>query len=95
MILEILQISIICVAFYQLGQAGHIFNFYQVLIERLPVWLYKPLGGCGVCFTGQSLFWFYLIEHSKHYNFLDHLLYPSLGIFLATILNYVYEKTGF
>lgn len=94
MLLEIIQITIICVAFYQLGQVGQIFNFYQKLIEGLPEWLSKPLGGCGVCFTGQSLFWYYLIVHFNDYSVVDHLFYPSAGIFLATVLNSIYEKSN-
>jgi putative flippase GtrA len=95
MIIDILKISIICSAFYQLGQTGHIFNWYQRLIENLPEWLMKPLGGCGVCFSGQVLFHYYWITHLQNYNIIDQLFYPAAGIFLATILNYIYEKTGF
>jgi len=31
--------------------------WYHRLILRLPEWLYKPLGGCGACFTGQLTLW--------------------------------------
>lgn len=31
--------------------------WYHKLIVKLPEWLYKPLGGCAVCFTGQLTFW--------------------------------------
>ena len=94
MIKEIFMISVICVMFYETGQTGEIFNWYQRLIGGLPEWLRKPLGGCVRCFTGQSLFWYYLIIHFKDYNIINHLFYPSLGILLATILNYFYEKTS-
>ena len=92
--IEVVKITIICTAFYQLGQVGHIFNFYQKIIGNLPEWLNKPLGGCGVCFTGQVLFWFYLVKYFNDYNLVEHLFYPSFGILLATILNHIYEKIG-
>ncbi len=28
---------------------GMIFHWYNNLIEKLPEWLYKPLGGCIIC----------------------------------------------
>ncbi len=30
---------------------GNIFGWYTELIERLPTWLYYPLGGCIYCFS--------------------------------------------
>lgn len=30
---------------------------YHRLIAKLPEWLYKPLGGCAMCFTGQLTLW--------------------------------------
>lgn len=90
--LEIFQISIICYIFWKLGEVGNIFNFWQVWIERLPWWLGNPLGRCYKCLTGQTLFWAYLILHLRHYNFIDHLFYPSCGILIVTTLNYLYER---
>jgi len=90
--LDITKISIICYLFYALGETGMIFNFYQKWIERFPQWLYKPLGGCYKCLTGQVLTHYYWITHLHDYNVIDQLFYPSMGILIVTILNYLYEK---
>lgn len=37
-------------------------------ILKLPTWLYKPLGGCAVCFTGQLTFWGMLPFWKWHYQ---------------------------
>lgn len=34
---------------------------YRLWLERLPVKVGKPLGLCGVCFTGQAAFWYNLV----------------------------------
>lgn len=91
--LDIAKISIICFAFYILGSPGMIFDWYQKLINPLPEWLWKPLGGCLKCFTGQAAFHYYWITHLKNYNIVDQLFYPSMGILIAILLNYLYEHT--
>jgi hypothetical protein len=92
MLFEIIKISIICFVFWTLSEPGQIFNWYFSLIEDLPHWLQKPLGGCVRCMSGQVLFWYYLIVHFNEYRLLDHLFYPAAGIILATILERLYEK---
>lgn len=93
--IEILKISVITFIFSTLLEEGSIFEWYDKLICRLPEWLYKPLGGCYRCLTGQTLFWYYIIVHFNDYNVIEHLFYPSLGIFLVTIYNYIHEKIRF
>ena len=89
--IEILKISILVVVFYQIGQPGEIFDWYQKSIANLPEWLWKPLGGCVRCFGGQVCFWYFIIKYFHSYNLLDHLVFTAIGIFTATILNYIYE----
>lgn len=36
---------------------GNIFYWYRLQIDKLPMWLYKPLGGCTVCYSGQVALW--------------------------------------
>jgi hypothetical protein len=59
-IFNALQVAICCRAFLWLTEAGQIFALYGRFLHRLewksPV-LYKPLGGCLQCFTGQVAFW--------------------------------------
>lgn len=92
MILEIIKISVIVFIFVKMGEPGMVFSWYQKLIEGLPEWLWKPLGGCVMCLCGQTLFWAYLILHFKDYNFINHLFYPSLGIFLVVIYDFIFDK---
>jgi len=91
--LDVVRISIICFAFYILGEPGMIFDWYQKLINRLPEYLWKPLGGCYKCFTGQVLMHYYWITHLHNYNIIDQLFYPSCGILIVITLNYLYERT--
>lgn len=92
MIYDIAKISLIAYVFYTLKEEGMIFSFYSRWIERLPDWLYKPLGGCFVCLTGQTLFHYYWITHLTDWNIVDQLFYPSLGIALSLTYNYLYER---
>ena len=59
---EIFKISLIGFMFSALAQDNHtLFTWYGDLIERLPWYLCKPLGGCYRCFVGQLCLWFYLL----------------------------------
>lgn len=54
-IAEIVSVSILLTPFlsfmlYDFMQDGMIFGWYGKLIDRLPTWLNKPLGGCLKCF---------------------------------------------
>ncbi len=92
MIAEIAKITLIVYIFYTLTDDGMIFAWYRRLIERLPDYLYKPLGGCFVCVTGQVLLWYYLIEHIAAWNLIDQLFYPAAGIAFSLTYNYLYER---
>lgn len=53
--MEIVSVSILLTPFlsfmlYDFMQDGMIFGWYGKLIDRLPTWLNKPLGGCLKCF---------------------------------------------
>jgi hypothetical protein len=85
---------VIVFTFYSLGESGMIFNFYFRTIECLPSWLYKPLGGCVRCMSGQVALWFFLIKYFHSYNIVDHLFFCSAVILLTTLINYVYERTA-
>jgi len=54
-IAEIVSVSILLTPFlsfmlYDFMQDGMIFSFWGKLIDGLPTWLNKPLGGCLKCF---------------------------------------------
>jgi hypothetical protein len=86
---EIIKISLITFMFCALGQdKGMIFYWYQQLIKRLPHYLYYPLGGCYMCFTGQICFWYFII--TKPFNIVELLFFISAGIMSAVIWNKLY-----
>ena len=84
------KIAIIVTVFVNLCEPGMIFAFYGKLIDKLPDWLYNPLGGCVKCTTGQVCFWYYLITNFHEYSFIDHIFFTSSGIFLSLILNKIW-----
>lgn len=84
--LEILKLGIIAYVIFILMSPGMIFSFYARLIDRIKwEWLYKPLGGCLLCFTGQIGFWTYLIKNFREYNLFDHIFFIS-GIILTVMI---------
>jgi hypothetical protein len=91
-VIEIFKISTIVFIFVQLGEPGMIFGWYQRLIGDLPDWLWRPLGGCVMCLTGQVLFHYYWNTHLNNYNIIDQLFYPAAGIFIVTIYDFIYAK---
>ena len=88
--IELLKISIIAFMFVALGDKGMIFRRYRKAIRKLPQWLYFPLGGCYLCFTGQACFWYYIVVYFKDYNLIDHLFFVSGGIFLSSVYHKLY-----
>ena len=78
--------------FVRMGEPGMVFCWYQKMIRNLPEWLWKPIGGCERCLTGQVLFHYYWITHLSNYNLIDQLFIPSFGIFLVIIYAYIYDK---
>ena len=91
MIYLLFKISLIAFIFLQLCEPGMIFSFYLKLIDKLPIYLKKPLGYCLYCFEGQVCFWTYIIAYHSDYNLLDHLFFTSLGIFLSSIYDKIWS----
>ncbi len=85
-LLDIVKVSLIAFMFVYLGQPGYIFAWYQKLIEPLPDWLWKPLGGCEKCFTGQAALWYYIF-FIDGYNLFEHLFFISVAILFTMILS--------
>ena len=86
---EIIKISLICYMFCALGGDGKIFHWYRMLIEELPDWLYHPLGGCFMCFTGQVMFWYFLF--TKPFDVIELGFFVSAGIMLSLVWDKLYE----
>ena len=88
MLKEILQVAIIAYVFILLTEDKMIFSWYGRLIERINQdWVYKPLGGCLACFSGQCAFWYYLIAHFRTYNLFDHIWFISATILTVLIID--------
>ena len=58
---------------------------------KMPSWLAKITWGCEYCIAGQLCLWTFpfLFE----YDFLEHLAFIGLGIFLVHLINYGIKKT--
>jgi hypothetical protein len=74
--------------FCALGSKGMIFEWYQNLLDKLPDWLCKPLGGCYKCFTGQVCLWYFLF--TKPFDIIELLFFVCAGIFASMIYNKIY-----
>lgn len=95
---DIIKVPVIVFVFYILGEPGQFLGWYQKLIGRLPEVLWKPLGGCLECVTGQVCFWFYLIKNFYSYQLTiegvtNHLFFVSFGILFTITLKYLYDFT--
>ena len=79
-----------------LTEPNEIFYFYYNAIRKLPEWLFKPLGGCLLCFTGQVTFWSYIFifDYELTYKFI--FIHLSVAMILLIIftktINKIYEK---
>lgn len=56
-------------------------------IEYREHWLYKPLGGCALCFSGQLSLWYFLF--SQPFNLINLIFTVCLTILLTKILLYL------
>ena len=84
MFIEIVKIAVVSYVLWLIMSPGMILSFWLRWITALPAWLYKPLGGCLYCMSGQIALWYYLIAHFKSYNPIDHLV-TICGVILLTL----------
>ena len=87
--MDAVKISLICFMFVSMGEPGMIFAPYQQLINRLPLWLNKPLGGCTYCLTGQMALWYFVI--TRPFSIIELLFFISLSIFLTSIYEMIWN----
>ena len=85
--MDIIKLGIFAYIFTILIQPEMVLHFYYKWIDRLPTFLYKPLGGCNLCFGGQCGLWGYLIIYFHSYNFFDHVIFISGTILIVMILD--------
>ena len=77
-----------------LTEPGMILEWYRIMIDKLPLPIYKALGGCAVCFSGQLAFWYYLMYGIDNWNYSieGHIIIVILSIFLTDILQKTYYR---
>ena len=81
-------ISVIAFVFsYILSDEGEVLAWYHRLIERLPDWLHKPLGGCPRCFAGQMGLWY-----GFTLDWRSHIVLIFLSILLTDLMQKIYER---
>jgi hypothetical protein len=87
--MEILKLSLITFMISALIQEPHTpLSWYGSLIDRLPWYLRKPLGGCYKCFTGEVLLWYFVF--TKPFDVIELLFFVFAGIFVSIIYNKIY-----
>lgn len=82
------------ISFFFVAYVIHSFApfWYIRAIMKLPKWLYKPLGGCLPCMTGQLTLWGCLPFVSFNYeSILFYVGIICLNITLAKYITYVEE----
>lgn len=79
-----------------LMEPGMIFEKWGDFVHRLNSmgfeWLAKPLGACGVCFSGQFGLWFYLIAWRDRWVFGEVVCFTMQTIFFFLILQKLETK---
>ena len=87
---DAIKISLMTFMFAALSQRDHsILSFYGRLIDKLPWWLSRPLGGCYMCLTGQACLWYYVINVRPFYV-IDFMFFVSFGILCSMGYNKLY-----
>ena len=87
MLIDCIVIAVCCFVWVNiLMQPGNIFNCYNKLIEKVPEWLYKPLGGCDYCFTGQVALWYFLFYYGFDFLIIPYILISIFIIHLIKLL---------
>ena len=81
-------IAVIAFVFsYILTEDGEILSWYFRLIQRLPDWLFKPLGGCSRCLAGQIALWY-----GFTLDWRSHIVLIFLTILLTDLTLKLYER---
>ena len=71
-----------------LMKEGMLLDWWGRWLVRLPEKIGNPLGLCEYCLAGQLALWFYLWKNWGSYDFVAHIIFISLTIFLVEIINY-------
>lgn len=90
MFFDCISVAIVAFVFFAVLTApGMVFEFWYNYLERLnsrAPWIAKPLGFCGVCFSGQLGLWWYLISYRDEWVLGDHIIFIAQTIFFFLII---------
>ena len=87
---DAIRISLITFMFSALSQRDNsILSWYGRLINKLPWYLSRPIGGCYMCLTGQVCLWYYVIS-VRPFHVIDFLFFVSFGILCSMCYNKLY-----
>jgi hypothetical protein len=87
-----IAIAVITALFIRITtEPKEILSFYMRLIERLPEWLFKPLGGCAKCFAGQVALWTYPVICDEYILYV-HLVTVMASVVVTYYLNLIINK---
>jgi len=67
-----------------------IFSWWVDVVDKLPRWMAKPLGGCDRCMAGSLAFWLFLFQGD--YNPVRHLCFTALAIFFVGVVDWLHCK---
>ncbi len=80
-----------------LMEPGMIFEKWGLFVDGLAnkglEWIAKPLGYCGVCFSGQWGFWFYLIAWRDRWQAGELIAFTLQTIAAFMVIDYI-KETG-
>lgn len=94
---ETISVGVSAWVFFALLTApGMVLEFWYKALERLAengwAWIAKPLGYCGVCFSGQCGFWWYLVESGRRWQFSEHAIFTCQTVFFFWLANEFSKK---
>ena len=94
MFLECVSVAVLAWTFFEVLTAPEmIFQFWYRWMERIKNagwgWLAKPLGYCGVCFTGQVGFWWYAIAYRSDWVLGEHVVFTAQTIAFFLVIKRV------
>jgi len=72
---------------------GMILWRYAEWLERIPVWLSKPLGLCEKCMAGQIAFWYYVATSCDPlFSIVPALVFAVLTVFMVHVIDGIVER---
>lgn len=97
--LQTISVAIVAFIFVEyLTAPGQVLEFYYQWLEGLHrkgrTWLAKPLGLCGICFSGQVGLWWYAIAYRDEWILGDHIIFTCQVIFFFLVLKTIQLKNA-